>query len=73
MADTYYSHLRKVTRGTVKFNGRKYRHDGLKEYEGQMVDVDATQLNDLTKRRIYTPKGRFICEATIKVNGGTNG
>lgn len=73
MVDTYYSHLRKVTRGMVKFGGRKYHNESLKEYEGQMVDVDSTQLNDVTKRRIYTLKGKFICEATMKVNGGTNG
>jgi len=66
MAGTYYSHLRKVTRGTVAFNGRKYRHDVLKEYEGQMVDVDNADLKDLTKRKIYTREGKFICEATMK-------
>lgn len=66
MAGTYYSHLRKVTRGTVAFNGRKYRHDALKEYEGQMVDVDTADIKDLTKRKIYTRNGSFICEATLK-------
>ena len=66
MAGTYYSHLRKVTRGTVAFNGRKYRHDVLKEYEGQMVDVDNADLKDLTKRKVYTREGKFICEATMK-------
>lgn len=66
MAGTYYSHLRKVTRGTVSFDGRKYRHDALKEYEGQMVDVDTADLKDLTKRKVYTREGKFICEATIR-------
>ena len=69
MAGTYYSHLRKVTRGTVAFNGRKYRHDVLKEYEGQMVDVDNADLKNLTKRKIYTREGKFICEATMKELG----
>lgn len=66
MATTYYSHLRKVTRRTVTLDGRKYRHDALKEYEGQMVDVDTVDLKDLTKRKIYTREGKFICEATMK-------
>jgi hypothetical protein len=69
MANTYYSHLRKVTRGTVTFDGRKYRHVALKEYEGQTVDIDTADLKDLTKRKIYTREGKFICEATMKELG----
>ena len=57
MANTYYSHLRKVTRGTVTFDGRKYRHVALKEYEGQTVDIDTADLKDITKRKIYTREG----------------
>lgn len=63
MAVSYNAAMRKVRRGSVSFDGRKYYNDALKDYEGQFVEIDLVLLKDITKRRIYTRAGKFICEA----------
>lgn len=63
MTISYNSATRKVRRGSVSFDGRKYYDDALKAFEGQYVEVDMVLINDITKRKIYTSKGKFICEA----------
>lgn len=63
MAISYNAAMRKVRRGSVSFDGRKYYNDALKDYEGQFVEIDLVLLKDITKRRIYTRAGKFICEA----------
>lgn len=66
MAVSYGSALRKVRHGSVSFDGCKYYDDALKAFEGQYVEVYMVLLNDITKRKIYTSKGKFICEAEKK-------
>lgn len=63
MSVSYNAAMRKVRRGSVSFDGRKYYNDALKDYEGQFVEIDLVLLKDITKRRIYTRAGKFICEA----------
>lgn len=63
MTISYNSAIRKVRRGSVSFDGRKYYNDVLKDYEGQFVEVDMVLIKDITKRKIYTRAGKFICEA----------
>ena len=63
MAVSYGSVLRKVRRGSVSFDGRKYYNDALKDYEGQFVEIDMVLFKDITKRKVYTSAGKFICEA----------
>lgn len=63
MAVSYGSALRKVRHGSVSFDGRKYYNEALKAFEGQFVEVDMVLLKDITKRKIYTRAGKFICEA----------
>ena len=73
MGVAYNSILRKVRRGSVSFDGRKYYSDELKSYEGQFVEVDMVLMKDITKRKVFSSDGKFICEAVAKIKDGNNG
>lgn len=73
MGVPYNSVLRKVRRGSVSFDGRKYYNDALKEYEGQFVEVDMELMKDITTRKVFSRDGKFICEAVAKIKDGNNG
>jgi len=66
MGVPYNSVLRKVSRGSVSFDGRKYYSDELKAYEGQFVEVDMELMKDITTRKVFSRDGKFICEAVAK-------
>lgn len=66
MGVPYNSVLRKVCRGSVSADGRKYYSDELKTYEGQFVEVDRVLVKDINTRNVFSRDGKFICEAVAK-------
>ena len=66
MGVPYNSILRKVRRGAVSIDGRKYYSDELKAYEGQFVEVDRVLVKDINTRNVFSRDGKFICEAVEK-------